>query len=330
MAVLGRTGLCVSPMGLGLAALGRPGYVNLGHGEDLGRRRSVAAMRRRCHQVLDAAWKAGVRYLDAARSYGRAEEFLGSWIEARGVGHPDFSPIVGSKWGYTYTARWRVTAAVHEVKDHSLGAFRRQWAETRARLGDHLALYQIHSVTPDSAVLTDREVLGELGRLRDSGVAVGLSLSGPDQGRVLRQAMVVEVGDRPLFDSVQATWNLIEASAGAALGEAHDLGMGVIVKEALANGRLAGRAGGPASGLSALESAAAEIGMTLDALALAAAAAQPWADVVLSGAVTVDQVKSNLSATSARLEPAAVEDLGTALREAPEQYWATRRSLVWN
>jgi aryl-alcohol dehydrogenase-like predicted oxidoreductase len=330
VAVLGRTGLCVSPMGLGLAALGRPGYVNLGHGEDLGGRRSVAAMRRRCHQVLDAAWEAGVRYLDAARSYGRAEEFLASWIEARRVGHPDFSPIVGSKWGYAYTARWRVTAEVHEVKDHSLGAFRRQWAETRARLGDHLALYQIHSVTPDSGVLTDREVLGELGRLRDSGVAVGLSLSGPDQGRVLRQAMVVEVGDRPLFGSVQATWNLIEASAGAALREAHDLGMGVIVKEALANGRLAGRAGGSASGLSALESAAAEIGMTLDALALAAAAAQPWADVVLSGAVTVDQVKSNLSATSARPEPAVVEDLEAALGEAPEQYWATRRSLVWN
>lgn len=31
----GSSGLQVSAMGLGLAALGRPGYINLGHGDDL-------------------------------------------------------------------------------------------------------------------------------------------------------------------------------------------------------------------------------------------------------------------------------------------------------
>jgi hypothetical protein len=29
--LLGTTGLTVTPLGLGLAALGRPGYINLGH-----------------------------------------------------------------------------------------------------------------------------------------------------------------------------------------------------------------------------------------------------------------------------------------------------------
>jgi aryl-alcohol dehydrogenase-like predicted oxidoreductase len=53
-----------------LAALGCPGYINLGHGEDYQDRRTVEEMEQRAFEVLDAAWDAGVRYFDAARSYG--------------------------------------------------------------------------------------------------------------------------------------------------------------------------------------------------------------------------------------------------------------------
>ena len=42
MRTLGTTGLSVSPVGLGLAALGRPGYINLGHADDLGDDHDVA------------------------------------------------------------------------------------------------------------------------------------------------------------------------------------------------------------------------------------------------------------------------------------------------
>ena len=62
---LGRTGLVASCIGLGLAALGRPGYINVGHGDDLDHQYDVAAMEARCHAVLDAAWESGVRYFDA-------------------------------------------------------------------------------------------------------------------------------------------------------------------------------------------------------------------------------------------------------------------------
>jgi aryl-alcohol dehydrogenase-like predicted oxidoreductase len=91
---LGRTGLTVSRLGLGLAALGRPGYVNLGHAQDLGGDHDVGAMRARTHAVLDAASDAGIRYVDAARSYGRAEEFLGDWLARRPA--PDGAPVVGA------------------------------------------------------------------------------------------------------------------------------------------------------------------------------------------------------------------------------------------
>ena len=53
---LGSTGLQVTPVGLGLAALGRPAYLDLGRDADLGADRGVEELERRCHQVLDAAY----------------------------------------------------------------------------------------------------------------------------------------------------------------------------------------------------------------------------------------------------------------------------------
>ena len=80
-------------------------------------------------------------------------------------------------------------------------------------------------------------------------------------------------GER-LFDAVQATWNLLEKSAGPALREASESGMGVVIKEALANGRLTSRNQDPAfhSKRMLLESAAIEMEATIDSVALAAAA----------------------------------------------------------
>ena len=60
--------------------------------------RSVDAMKRQSHDVMDAAWESGIRYFDAARSYGKAEEFLSSWLKVKGIAPADIA--VGSKWGY--------------------------------------------------------------------------------------------------------------------------------------------------------------------------------------------------------------------------------------
>jgi aryl-alcohol dehydrogenase-like predicted oxidoreductase len=313
---LGTSGLRVSRVGVGLAALGRPGYINLGHAEDLRGRSEVGAMERNAHEVLDAAFAGGVRYFDGARSYGRAEAFLASWLELRGLSPSDVT--VGSKWGYTYTAGWRVDAEAHEVKDLSAPTLRRQLAESRAILGQHLRLYQIHSATLESRVLEDGEVLEELARLREERTAVGLTATGPGQAETIRRA--VAVGG---FDAVQATWNLLERSAAGALAEAHAAGVGVIVKEALANGRLTAR------GDSMLANIARKRRMTPDALALGAALAQPWADVVLSGATTVEQLESNLSALDVEYDDELDLQLA-ALAEEPARYWAARAALPWN
>ena len=187
----------------------------------------------------------------------------------RGLGPPEVS--VGSKWGYTYTADWRVDVDVHEVKDLSIETLRRQATETRSMLGGALGLYQIHSATLDSGILEDRAVLDELARLRaEEGWFIGLSVTGPRQGETVLRAL--EVGG---FDCVQATWNLMEPSAGPALAAAHDAGLGVIIKEALANGRLTDRGDAPK-----LVEVARELGVSTDALALRCVLAQPWVDVV--------------------------------------------------
>lgn len=308
-------------IGLGLAAVGRPAYINLHRDRDLPADRDAEALRARTHELLDAAYAQGVRYVDAARSYGRAEEFLGEWLDAR----PSFTDlVVGSKWGYTHTADRITQAEAHEVKDHSLAAFERQRAETRELLGDRLDLYQIHSLTADSPALADKELHERLAALAAEGVAVGFSTSGPAQADAIRAALAVTVDGAPLFRTVQATYNALETSAAPALAEAHDAGLTVIVKEGMANGRLAGEEA-PA----VFREIAADAGVGGDAVALALVLHQPWAGVVLSGAATVTQLAGNLHAAVVDLSEEQRARL-EALVEEPESYWRLRAALPWH
>ena len=318
---LGSTGPVVSRLGLGLAALGRPAYITLGRERDFGDDRSVAELERRCHQMLDAAYAAGIHYVDAARSYGFAENFLGTWLKTRNP--PAGTVTVGSKWGYTYVGGWRLDVPIHEVKDLSIGTLRRQISESRELIGDRLRLYQIHSATLESQVLDNVDVLRELLHLRSGGLLIGVTVTGPNQADVIRRALRVTIDGVSPFQSVQATWNLLEPSAGDALAEAKAHGWAVIVKEALANGRLTERADG--GHIAALRTAAAARQSSVDAFAIAAALSQPWVDVVLLGAVTVDQLESNLAAI------ALASRLGDwpLIAELPTDYWAKRSTLLW-
>ena len=116
-------------MGLGMAALGRPGYINLGRensnsGIGPPEVRTVEVMR----DASDAAMRANVRlaavsgelpWFDCARSYGRSEEFVGNFFRKEGINPSEV--YVSSKWGYSYVAGWKVSlddGEPHEVKDH--------------------------------------------------------------------------------------------------------------------------------------------------------------------------------------------------------------------
>ncbi len=296
-------------LGLGMAALGRPGYMTLGHAGDVAGT-SREEMQQQAFSVLDAAYAGGIRHFDAARSYGEAEAFLRRWLDARG--HSNVA--VSTKWGYRYTAEWQASAPVHEVKDLSAAHLETQWAQSRETLGKALRVYQIHSVTMESGVLDDDDVLRKLERIKKEGVDIGLSVTGPKQAEVIRKALGFK-----LFTWVQATWNVLERSAEEALSMAHEHGLNVIVKEGLANGRLTAR-----GDVQALHDLSRKKNVAADVLALGAVLAQPWAKVVLSGAATVEQLQSNLKAA-----PLESRDLN-AMREDPEVYWAKRSQLVWS
>jgi aryl-alcohol dehydrogenase-like predicted oxidoreductase len=315
-------------IGLGLAALGRPGYINLGHADDVAARRDASQLEAHAHSVLAAAYAAGVRDFDAARSYGRAEAFLASFLASQKIAPG--SLCISSKWGYRYTADWRVDVPVHEVKDHTLAAYKEQWPQTRALLGEHLTLYQIHSLTPESPALADKALHAALLERKAQGLAIGFSTSGPQQAAVIHRAIDLRPDGVRLFDSVQATYNLLETSAEAALAEAHAAGLTVMVKEALANGRLSerNRDAAFAAKLQRLRQHASALAVGVDALAIAAVLRRPWVDVVLSGAATPVQLHANLRAY--RVDPAAIAELPRNLAEASEEYWRTRAALPWN
>lgn len=132
---------------------------------------------------------------------------------------------------------------------------------------------------------------------------MGFSTSGPHQAETVELAPGLTVDGVRLFDVVQSTGNAWEQSAGAALSSAHDAGVHVVVKDALANGRLVRKLG--------------------DAGALAAVLAQPWADTVLLGAAGPEQLRSNLRC----LEVAEPDVTGMAVE--PAEYWARRSELAW-
>lgn len=324
---LGNTELKVSKMGLGLAALGRPGYINLDHNDSLGADKSVAAMEKHAHQVLDFAWDNGVRYFDTARSYGKAELFLASWLKSRSVEPSDIT--VSSKWGYVYTADWQVQADKHEIKYHTLENFKRQWVESKDILGNYINLYQIHSATLDSGVLDKAEIITALAKLKLDGILIGLSLSGTGQSDTLYKALEVEVDGVKLFDTVQLTWNILEKSTTEVLKDAKHQGLGVIVKEALANGRLYHFQQEGRLLASVMESVISTSQMTSDAVALAYVAQQSFIDTVLSGAATIAHLKSNLKFDRFELSADNMEALN-AVGQPVTEYWETRSGMKWN
>ncbi len=314
----------ISKLGLGLAALGRPGYINLGHAEDLHQDYDESRMESQTHAMLDKAYALGIRYFDTAQSYGKAEEFLSCWLKKT----KSIDIIVGSKWGYYYTAGWSVNADKHEIKEHTIGRLNLQWPESKARLDPYLKLYQVHSATFESGVLENKAVLDRLVEIKSEGYSIGLSVSGPQQSEVIKAALQVRFGGALLFDSVQATYNLLDQSAEEALKLATDLGLKTIIKEAVANGRLTDR-NCQSEYYQTLKAIAKNYDVNVDAVAMAFLIQKSFVNMVLSGAAVEAHLLSNLQATQIELTTNELDQL-TKLKMTPEQYWLDRNELKWN
>jgi aryl-alcohol dehydrogenase-like predicted oxidoreductase len=87
-------------LGLGMAALGRPGYINLNREAILGNDRPVELMQQQANVVMDKLFElCDHPWLDCARSYGLSEKFVGEYLRAKNI--PADQVYVSSKWGYS-------------------------------------------------------------------------------------------------------------------------------------------------------------------------------------------------------------------------------------
>ena len=204
--ILGRTGMKVSRLGIGLAEIG---VQNMEEIADVG-------------HLLNSALDSGINFLDTAACYGISEELIGRTVAHRRneyylatkCGHstdPDTGRVISSSESWT--------AEIIEASiDRSL----------KRMNVDHLDLVQLHSCSLD--VLKQGEVIEAIVKAKDKGKTRFIGYSGDNEAAIFAI-------NTDLFDTLQTSFNLVEQHAKSKLFEiavAHK--MGVIAKRPIANG----------------------------------------------------------------------------------------------
>ena len=316
----------MTKIGLGLAALGRPEYINIRNDDSIDK--SKDAFKNNTFSVLDEAYKLGVRYFDTAPSYGKGEAFLQEWHAT--TNHADV--VLGTKWGYTYVANWELGFdGQHEIKEHSLEKLVEQWQVSKKML-PKLKYYQVHSATFESGILENQDVLNQLFEIKkQTGLLIGITASGANQKDVIAAALKVKIKNDPLFDSFQVTYNIFEQSTFSILEEAIQQGKTVIIKEALANGRVFQNEKFPhyQESYNILNQLSKKHQVGFDAIALRFVMDKLQPNFVLSGASNSNQLKQNLKALNFNLTKDELNSLKT-LQVSAETYWSERNTLAWN
>ncbi|HUF43176.1 MAG TPA: aldo/keto reductase [Verrucomicrobiae bacterium] len=213
---LGRTGLAVSPIGLGTTKIGRNTNVKYPTDFALPSDQAVA-------ELIQSTFDLGVNLLDTAPAYGDAEKRLGPLIEPRRC---EF--VLCTKAGeqyrsgrstYDFSARAIVASA-----EESLGRLRT----------DYLDLLLLHSDGRDVEILTQTDALEGLLRLKRSGKVRAAGISAKTAAGIIEAARTLDV--------VMAPFSQKESSLAEALALAHDRGLGVLAIKGLFSGHLEARA----------------------------------------------------------------------------------------
>lgn len=309
-------------IGLGTAAIGRPHYINIR--QDKVQDCSLEEFQQQGLDLVKHAYDLGIRYFDTAPGYGLAEQLLLNWDKP-------MDAEIATKWGYTYTANFDLNAVVHEVKEHSINKLKEQWKYSQALL-PQLTSYQIHSATFETGVLENELVLNFLEELKQSlGLKIGLTTTGSNQLEVAKKALDVYINGAPLFDLFQVTYNIFDQSLLELMPDLAQSKNRIVVKEALANGRVfpTDQFQHYQAAYKELTQLATKYSVGVDAIALRFCIDSIPSFVVLSGAATKGHLIDNLKALDFKLEQVEINTLKN-LAVSREDYWSERKTLPWN
>jgi aryl-alcohol dehydrogenase-like predicted oxidoreductase len=285
---LGRSGLVVSVVGLGC--------------NNFGRRIGLEETRAVVRSALDA----GVTLFDTSDTYGESEDFLG---EVLGKERDDivlatkFGMSMGGKLGPDWDARGS-RRYIRKAVESSLRRLRTDWID----------LYQFHVPDPATPIEETLAALHELvveGKVRYIGCSNFTGWQVADADWIARSAHSTP------FISAQNHYSLIERGVEAELVPACErFGLGLLPFFPLANGLLTGKyrrgEAAPAGTrlvdretwlsdrrfdqVEAIESYAAERGVSLLQVAIGGLAAKPAVASVIAGATKPEQVVTNVEA----------------------------------
>jgi aryl-alcohol dehydrogenase-like predicted oxidoreductase len=312
-------------LGLGTAALGRPQYINVR--QENCDNSDLKAFRKQSFQVLEEAYNSGIRYFDTAPGYGLAEALVLQWVQTKN----DATIEIATKWGYTYTANFDVNATIHEVKEHSLAKLNEQWVFSKQLL-PYLKVYQIHSATLETGVLENKQVLEKLAFLKTKyNLKIGLTTTGTNQVEVIKKALAILVHGKQLFDVFQVTYNFLDQSLQEISDKLNHQNKSIIIKEALANGRVFRNTRYPHYDkmYTVLDRLANKYNVGVDAISLQYCTQTISESNILSGASNSEQLQENLKAHVFSLSNEEIQEL-SSFKVLPELYWNERKKLQWN
>jgi aryl-alcohol dehydrogenase-like predicted oxidoreductase len=165
----------------------------------------------------------------------------------------------------------------------------------------------------------------------DHNLLMGLTVTGANQVGVLRKAITVEVDGKRLFDAFQVTYNILDQSLAEVAEMIKAEGGRIIIKEALANGRMFPNERFPHYQMlyQTLQKMAQAYGVGIDAIALRFCVDSLSPYKVLSGVSSALHLADNAKVEDFVLREEDVAHLKN-FRIDPEIYWKERKALAWN
>lgn len=209
---LGKTGLTISPLGLGTVKFGRNEGVKYPEEFQIPDERHLA-------DLIAQAKELGINMLDTAPAYGSSEERLGrllnkqrqDWIIVGKVGEE----FHNGKSEYIFTSKHFEKSLHHSLKNLQT---------------DYIDVLLIHSDGNDTDILNNNNLIEKMIGFKQRGLvrAIGASTKTVKGG----------IKTLDLMDVVMATYSPVAQEEKPVLDHAQNTGKGVLLKKALASGHL--------------------------------------------------------------------------------------------